>query len=442
LTLLGPDFFGSLKDGSIFKNSREFLSKIWESNLFIGYAPLLLLGISANIHKNLKKVPRIYMLLLLIFTLLMLGNYPLINYLGYLPVLAGFRAHTRFVLFTALYLIIIILYIAKYGLKFSSKLHEKYVVSAIILVQIISSFYLFYALHPVVETNKLLKLSVTARVLPPDSYYYSLNSAKEYYDIFYSEGYAATNKYIALHTSLYPYSNFIYNKKTCGLFLYSNFNPKLYQDIALQIYLNLNNESENTIPNTLKTKLGILGCTHIISSKPLSNSSKKVSNKNYITKLKKQIPTHTLFASNVMAFDSDSLLKLIENNAYDLKSLYLYADTNTVKKNTNEFFGKVKQVKQSNTEDTFTVQSNKSSFFFLRILHYPGYHAYIDGKETKILKANLLYMAIHVPKGEHTIFFKYVPPYWHETVALMLFIYFILILVLIFYKPNPNTNIE
>ena len=222
--------------------------------------------------------------------------------------------------------------------------------------------------------------------------------------------------------------------------MYSNFNPKLYQDITLQISINLNNGTRKKISNVFKTKLGILGCTHIISPYSLSTDSIRIDKKNYITELQKQVPTYKLYASHISVFDDNSLFRLIENGTYDFNSLYLYADaTGENNKNTT---GKLEQLKQSDTEFIFTTQSTSSNFFFLRVLHYPGWHAYTDGKEAKILKANLLYMAIAVPKGNHIILFKYEPPYWKETVTLTLLFYSILILVLVFHKPNSSKNTE
>ncbi|OGG30767.1 hypothetical protein A2973_01855 [Candidatus Gottesmanbacteria bacterium RIFCSPLOWO2_01_FULL_49_10] len=42
-------------------------------------------------------------------------------------------------------------------------------------------------------------------------------------------------------------------------------------------------------------------------------------------------------------------------------------------------------------------------------VYYPGWHAYIDGKETPIYKGNMSFRTIYIPKGEHTIEFKFTP---------------------------------
>ena len=41
--------------------------------------------------------------------------------------------------------------------------------------------------------------------------------------------------------------------------------------------------------------------------------------------------------------------------------------------------------------------------------HYPGWKAYVDGKETEVYEVNGLIQGIFVPAGTHTIQFKFVP---------------------------------
>lgn len=53
--------------------------------------------------------------------------------------------------------------------------------------------------------------------------------------------------------------------------------------------------------------------------------------------------------------------------------------------------------------------SNGDSFLFLSDSFYPGWQAYLDGKQEKIYRANYAFRAVPVPQGEHQVVFAYEP---------------------------------
>ncbi len=57
----------------------------------------------------------------------------------------------------------------------------------------------------------------------------------------------------------------------------------------------------------------------------------------------------------------------------------------------------------------FKAKSNTNKLLFLSDTYYPGWHAYIDGAETKIIRADFSFRSIVVPKGTHKIIFEYMP---------------------------------
>ncbi|MEW6095923.1 MAG: YfhO family protein [bacterium] len=56
-----------------------------------------------------------------------------------------------------------------------------------------------------------------------------------------------------------------------------------------------------------------------------------------------------------------------------------------------------------------TTSSNQDGFLFLSDTYYPGWKAYVDGKPTKIYRANFLFRAIVLPMGIHKVEFIYSP---------------------------------
>ncbi|MDO8672953.1 MAG: YfhO family protein, partial [Dehalococcoidia bacterium] len=55
------------------------------------------------------------------------------------------------------------------------------------------------------------------------------------------------------------------------------------------------------------------------------------------------------------------------------------------------------------------IKANAEGFLVLSDTNYPGWHALVDGIETKIYQANYLFRAIKIPQGTHEVEFFYAP---------------------------------
>ena len=56
-----------------------------------------------------------------------------------------------------------------------------------------------------------------------------------------------------------------------------------------------------------------------------------------------------------------------------------------------------------------TVDAPEAGVVVLRDLYYPGWTAAIDGQSVSILRADVLFRAVEVPAGRHTIVFRFEP---------------------------------
>lgn len=65
--------------------------------------------------------------------------------------------------------------------------------------------------------------------------------------------------------------------------------------------------------------------------------------------------------------------------------------------------------KYEDQEVKIKTQSSADGFLFLSDAYYPGWKAYVDGKEKKIYLANYAFRAVEVPQGEHEVVFRYEP---------------------------------
>lgn len=65
----------------------------------------------------------------------------------------------------------------------------------------------------------------------------------------------------------------------------------------------------------------------------------------------------------------------------------------------------------SDNQMTGKITLDREKFLCVTLPYSKGWRAYIDGTETKVMQADTMYMAIHVPKGSHQIRFVYMTPY-------------------------------
>jgi len=74
--------------------------------------------------------------------------------------------------------------------------------------------------------------------------------------------------------------------------------------------------------------------------------------------------------------------------------------------------GEVKEVsyeRNKNNSSIVTIDHSGDGLLFISDSFYPGWKAFIDGKETKIYRANYAFRAVFLPSGKHTVRFIYDP---------------------------------
>ncbi len=115
-----------------------------------------------------------------------------------------------------------------------------------------------------------------------------------------------------------------------------------------------------------------------------------------------------VFITNNVLFykNSDEFNKYFFDDKYDLKTLLLEEKVSLDAGKINSF-AKIESYLPRKV--VISAQTDKKSMLFLSDTFYPGWNAYVDGKETKIYKADYAFRSIVLPPGSHKVMFKYSP---------------------------------
>jgi len=109
------------------------------------------------------------------------------------------------------------------------------------------------------------------------------------------------------------------------------------------------------------------------------------------------------------AKDDKEILALLLNQAIDLRKELIILSKDVPNLNEHEVRGNVKLISYGANSVALTCSSENDAFLYVSDAYYPGWKAYIDGKEVSIYRANLAFRAIYVPKGFHAVLFVYRP---------------------------------
>lgn len=129
---------------------------------------------------------------------------------------------------------------------------------------------------------------------------------------------------------------------------------------------------------------------------------------------KKALLRASLFSSYEIYKDEKEFEKLFFDKSFNsLKTVLLeegvlnFKKVKTMGNKTNIGISKI--VSYEPNKITINVDANIQNILFLSESYYPGWKAYIDGKETKIYKANYSFRAVKMPAGHHQVIFLYSP---------------------------------
>lgn len=208
----------------------------------------------------------------------------------------------------------------------------------------------------------------------------------------------------------------LYNKRYGELISYANSGkilPLKRSDIEIVNNVSIPKEVEQRRSSLLK----ILGVKYLIYKKTEAPISKRENllweDNNWYVTVNDSIP-HAYLVNNFQIANSDKELlnKLFAPEFNPQKIVLLERNDTPFLMNKNYGLGTdEKVIITRNNANKISLKSSTSSDHLLVVSdnYFPGWKSFVDGKETKIYRANYSFRAIFLPEGRHSITFSYEP---------------------------------
>lgn len=108
--------------------------------------------------------------------------------------------------------------------------------------------------------------------------------------------------------------------------------------------------------------------------------------------------------------DKEKILSRLFNPQLNISdTVILEKHLNNYKNTQKQYSNKINEINFGENKVNIEYHSQASSILVLTDNYYPGWKAYVDGKETEIYRANYTFRAIELPKGKHIVKFLYEP---------------------------------
>lgn len=155
---------------------------------------------------------------------------------------------------------------------------------------------------------------------------------------------------------------------------------------------------------------------------------------------KEALPRAFLASGYVVETNDQKILDKIFDTNFDLKRILILEEKiSPAVEFTSDDNASLKIKKYGNNDVSILTSTKKDNLLFLSDAYVSGWKANIDGKETKIYRADFAFRAIVVPKGEHVVTFSYIPDSFIlglkiSSVAFLVFV--IMFFAILFYEKK------
>ncbi|MEM4230705.1 MAG: YfhO family protein [Candidatus Pacearchaeota archaeon] len=387
-----------------------FLSTIAPSRIFFisTFSLAVLSAFAFNNFLSQKISKKGLILTIIILTLAFTGGWGFVFYKKIIDPFGEFatRSFRNLILPSIFYFVLIIIVsISVFTRKFTNKVSYLIILISIFGSLYFANKYLYFSDRdfvfpklPVLEQAK--RISGVDRVWSIGKAYAEPNFLT-YYNIYSPEGYDS------FYISRY------------GELLFAGLNKGKYSkeipraDSRLPFADNMNTIKNNSYRVRL---LSLLSVSYIIDKNSKTGDKNKSFEKIWtdgrfsIYKNKSAFPRAFLVGEFKKKKKPQEILNEIFNPNIDLLKIVILEEDPIDFKPVEDFHGSSKiNFYSPNFISVKTTAGRESILFLSDNNFYPGWHAYVDNKKTKLYRANYIFLAVVVPEGSHVVTFKYEP---------------------------------
>ena len=190
--------------------------------------------------------------------------------------------------------------------------------------------------------------------------------------------------------------------------------------------------------------LKLLNTKYVLSKNPLRNPDLKLFYKDlhYVYELKDFLPRAYIVGNGIIIANRRKLLNEIIKDKFNYKETVIFEKQTNFPLKNNSAFMSIPIKNYTPDKITLSTKLENPAYLVLSEIWYPGWKAYLNGKETEIYKANYIFRSIYLNKGKNYITFIYDPKSYKNgkniTIISGFFILCLILLELINYNKNRS----
>ena len=427
LTFVFPDYYGTPRDGTY--STDPGLGLFWENTAYMGVLPLLFSAMAILSRK--KRGWELGMIILGIVSLLLaLGKSSPLYFIHTLPILNNFRVSARFLLLTTF----AVAGLAGSGLDrglefFSQRIGNQRIVTVVgivlLLLEIGDVFRFAYPYHSLVGVREALDSPASVRLISSSGRVWTDLTYLDFWKRAYlARGWKDPTAFVYLKNSLYGNVSYVFDRA----------NVRGLAGLATQ--------RQAEVGEITPQMLDLMAVDYVITPTTLAGDP-TMESVSTVTAPRTDLPTFFVYRNT----DRLSRFRFVtdysvvdgpeEAAALIRKGQFPFAESVILESDPGVIF-------EASASATLEVVANEDQRLELRtntdnpaILvvadsYYPAWSAWIDGKPTKILPANVNQRAVVVPAGAHTIEMRYMQRMftrgiWFVVVTLFVFLMVVLV---------------